>query len=323
MKFMKNRIGFDMTYFSYLDKNSIRNIPLSQASGYSNLVVNGDMYTRNGIELVLTGTPVRSNNLSWNLTANYTRLRERVKEYYGGATERGGVKVGERRDVYRGSAWERSPDGQIVHNSNGMPKVINQTVNLGFTGDDWSFGFLSDLRYKNISLGFVADGRIGGKIYNGVESKMYEGGMHKKTATSYRDDSYGGKATYLSNGVVVTSGSVTYDVQGNVVSDTRVFAPNTKKVDFIDWVFVNYAPGTDESLLYDRTFVKLREATLSYSLGANLLKKTPFKAASVSVVGRNLLMWTEVPFMDPDGYSGLSLAEPSYRNIGFNLNLKF
>ena len=323
MKFLKNRIGFDFTYFSYLDKNSIRNIPLSQASGYSNLVVNGDIYTRNGIEMILTGTPIRTNNLTWNVTANYTRLREKVKEYYGGVTERGGVMVGERRDAYRGSAWEKSPDGQIVHTSNGMPKIINQTVNLGFTGDDWSFGFLSDLRYKNLSLGFVIDGRIGGKIYNGVESKMYEGGMHKNTANSYRDDSYAGKATYLSNGVVVTGGSVTYDVQGKILTDTRTFAPNTKKVDFVDWVFANYAPGTDEALLYDKTFVKLREATISYSLGANLLKKTPFKTASVSVVGRNLLMWTKVPFMDPDGYSGLNLAEPSYRNIGFNLNLKF
>mgnify|MGYP006199917519 CR=1 FL=1 len=112
-------------------------------------------------------------------------------------------------------------------------------------------------------------------------------------------------------------------VQGKILTDTRTFAPNTKKVDFIDWVFANYAPGTDESLLYDKTFVKLREATLSYSFASNLLEKTPFKSASVSLVGRNLLMWTNVPFMDPDGYSGLNLAEPSYRNIGFNLDIKF
>jgi hypothetical protein len=48
-----------------------------------------------------------------------------------------------------------------------------------------------------------------------------------------------------------------------------------------------------------------------------------FKSASVSIVGRNLLLFTKVPFMDPDGYTGLSLAEPSYRNIGINLSVKF
>jgi TonB-linked SusC/RagA family outer membrane protein len=323
MKFLKNRFGFDFTYFSYLDKNSIRNVPLSQASGYSNLIVNGDIYTRNGIEVVLTGTPIKTKNITWNLTANFTRLREKVKEYYGGATERNGIKVGERRDVYRGYAWEKSPDGQIVHDANGMPQYINQLVNLGFTGDDWSFGFISELKYKNFSFSFIIDGRIGGKIYNGVESKMYEGGMHKKTANSFRDDAYAGKDTYLSPGVIVTSGSVTYDVQGNIISDNRKFAANTTKVNYIDWVFTTYTNGIDEAVLYDKTFVKLREAIISYNFSPKIIKKTPFKSANLSAVGRNLLIITKVPFMDPDGYSGLSLAEPSYRNIGINLNLKF
>lgn len=322
-KFLKNRLGLDFTYFSYLDKNSIRSVPLSSASGYNSLIVNGDIYTRNGIEIVLSGTPIRTTDLAWNLTANYTRLREKVKEFYGGATERNGVKVGERRDTYQGYAWEKSPDGQIVYDASGMPKYINQLVNMGFTGDDWSFGFVSDLKYKNFNLGFVVDGRIGGKISNGVEGKMYEGGMHKNTANSNRDDAYLGKDTYVGKGVVVTGGTVTYDVQGKILTDTRTFAPNTKNVNYIDWVFSYYTSGTDEALLYDKTFVKLREVTLSYSLGANLLKRTPFKAASLSIVGRNLALWTKVPFMDPDGYSGLNLAEPSYRNIGFNLNVKF
>jgi hypothetical protein len=69
--------------------------------------------------------------------------------------------------------------------------------------------------------------------------------------------------------------------------------------------------------------VKLREVVLTYNFGARLLSKLPFKTANISVVGRNLLMFTDVPFMDPDGYTGQTLAEPSYRNIGVNLNFKF
>jgi hypothetical protein len=75
--------------------------------------------------------------------------------------------------------------------------------------------------------------------------------------------------------------------------------------------------------MYKRTFVKLREVVVSYNSTAKLLKKTPFTAASVSLTARNLLLFTKVPFMDPDGYSGTSLAEPTYRNIGINFNLKF
>ena len=323
MKFLNNRLGFDLTYFSYLDKNSIRNVPLSQASGYSNLVVNGDIYTRNGVELVLTATPVKSKDFQWSVLGNYSTFRAKVKEYYAGAEIRGTVKVGERRDVYTGYAWERSPDGKIVYDDTGFPKYINQVVNMGFADEDWSFGLSNEFRYKNFTLSFLFDGRIGGKMYNGVESKMFEGGMHKKTANSFRDDAYAGKDTYVGDGVVVTSGDVTYDVQGNITSDTRKFAPNTKAVNYIDWVFTTYTNGVDDAVLYDKTFVKLREAMLSYNISPAILKKTPFKSASFSIVGRNLLIFTKVPFMDPDGYSGTSLAEPSYRNIGINLNLKF
>ena len=156
-----------------------------------------------------------------------------------------------------------------------------------------------------------------------MEQKLYEGGMHVNTDNSYRDDSYAGKATYVGKGVVVTSGEVKYDVQGNITSDTRKFAPNTTSVKYIDWIFANYVTGIDDADMYKRTFVKLREVTLTYNLSPAVVAKTPFKTASVSVTGRNLALFTKVPYMDPDGYSGTTLADPSYRNIGLNLNLTF
>jgi hypothetical protein len=158
---------------------------------------------------------------------------------------------------------------------------------------------------------------------NGLEQKLYEGGTHPATANSYRDDAYAGKNTYIGQGVVVTSGDVQYDVQGNIISDTRKYAPNTTAVNYIDWVFASYVNGIDGADIYKRSFVKLREVVLSYNFTPQVLKKTPFKAASLSVTARNLLLFTNVPFMDPDGYSGYSLAEPTYRNIGVNINLKF
>ena len=66
------------------------------------------------------------------------------------------------------------------------------------------------------------------------------------TANSYRDDAYAGNKTYVGQGVVVTSGSVQYDVQGNIISDTRKFAPNTTAVNYIDWVFATYVNGVPE-----------------------------------------------------------------------------
>lgn len=322
LRLFRSRIGFDFTYFNYDRTNNVVEVPLSEASGFAKIQLNGDRYRRRGIELVVSGTPVQTEDFKWTTTLNYSRLRNTVLEYYGGEEIREGVKVGERRDIYRGWAWQKSPDGQIVH-ENGIPQYINQEVNLGYIDPNWEFGFLNSFQHKNFGLSFAFDGRIGGKTYNGLEAKMYEGGMHPNTANNYRDEAYLGQKTYLASGVTQTGGEVAYDAQGNITSDSRTFAPNTTKVNYVDWVFATYTNGIDESALYDRTFVKLRELTLSYQIPANLLARTPFKAASFSLVGRNLLLWSKVPYMDPDGYENLDLAEPTVRNIGFNVNLKF
>lgn len=323
LRFLKNRIGLDVTYFKYLEKNFPKDVPISQASGFNSIRLNADEIYRKGLEIILSGSPIRTKDLRWDITLNYSRLRRTVKSYYGGEDIRDGVKVGQRTDVYRTWAWERSPDGQIVYGSNGFPKYIDHVVNLGYYNPDWEFGALNTIAYKNFALSFSFDGRIGGLLYNGVEQKLYEGGMHPATSNQYRDDSYAGNATYVGQGVVVTSGDVQYDVQGNIVSDTRKFAPNTQAVKYIDWVFATYVNGIPDANMYKRTFVKLREVTLTYNAPQSLMKKTPFKGASFSITGRNLALWSDAPFMDPDGYEGTSLADPSYRNIGFNLNLKF
>ena len=147
--------------------------------------------------------------------------------------------------------------------------------------------------------------------------------MHPETANSFRDDAYAGNKTYTGQGVVVTSGNVQYDIQGNVISDTRKFQANTTLVNYVDYIFATYVNGVPGANMYKRSFVKLREVIVSYNATPRLMRKTPFTSASISLTARNLLLFTDVPFMDPDGYSGLSLAEPTYRNIGVNLNLKF
>ncbi|HUR11066.1 MAG TPA: hypothetical protein VM012_06840, partial [Flavitalea sp.] len=323
IRFANNRIGLDFTWFKYLDKNIVKQVPISSASGYSYLLLNADEINRKGIEVVVSGSPVRTKDIRWDVTFNYSQLRKIAKAYYGGDSIRDGVKIGERTDNYRTWAWERSPDGKIVYGSNGFPQYIDHVINLGHNDPDWEFGIMNNITYKNVSLGFSFDGRIGGLIYNGVEQKLYEGGMHPGTANKYRDDSYADNATYVGDGVVVTSGSVDYDVQGNIVSDTRKFATNTQAVKYIDWVFATYVNGVPGANMYKRTFVKLREVTLTYAVDTKLISRTPFKGASISLTGRNLLLWTKVPFMDPDSYDGGGLPEPSYRNIGVNLNLKF
>ena len=323
LRFLNNRLGLDFAYFNYLQKNYIVNAPVSYASGYNNIVVNGDEIIRKGIEIVLTATPVKTRTIKWDIITNISTVHSEVKSYYGGDSIRNGIKVGERTDVFRDWTWQRSPDGQIVYGSNGFPQYIDHIVNIGHTNPDYIFGIINNLSYKKFSLSFQFDGRIGGLMYDAVEQKLYEGGKHPGTANSYRDDAYLGNKTYIGQGVVVTSGDVTYDVQGNITSDTRKFATNTQMVNYIDYIFATYVNGVTGADVYKRSFVKLREVSLTYNATPKILGKTPFKSVGISIIGRNLWLSTKVPFMDPDGNEGYSLAEPTYRNIGVNINLKF
>ncbi len=325
VKLLKSRLNFDLTYFTYDDKNFIVDAPISSASGFDSRKVNGGIINRKGVELTLNINPFRTQNFRWDINANYANAHTYRKEYYGNAPINDGVKVGERSDQYRGYTWQTSPDGKIV-TSKGIPQYINQVVNLGFLDPDFVWGIGNSFNYKNFNFSFLFDGKVGGKMYNLVEAKLYEGGTHPGSANSYRDDSYAGKATYLVDGVNITEGIATYDIQGNITADTRKFSPNTTPVKYIDHLFATYVNGIDGAVLYDRTFFKLREIVLSYNLPKSLLKNKVFNDVSLSLIGRNLMLFTKVPFMDPDGISGRQgsqLSEPTYRNIGFNVNCKF
>ena len=322
VKVLNNRIGLDFTYYTYTDEDFVVPVPISQASGYNQILVNGDKVNRKGIEVIITGTPIRRQDLRWDITFNYSRNRRFQREFHGGDSIRNLVRIGDRTDVLGGWKWDRSPDGKIVYDG-GIPQYVNAYTSLGYYNPDWEFGVTNSISYKNFNLSFQFDGRIGGMMINGIEAKLWEGGMHKSSSNQFRDDAYNGNSTFIGDGVVSTSGSVQYDAFGNLISDTRKFEKNNVPVNYIDWIFATYTNGIGDAVLYKRSFVKLREVILGYSFSPKILGRTPFKSATVSVVGRNLLLFTKVPFMDPDGYTDYSLAEPSYRNIGVNINLKF
>ena len=322
LKFFQNRLGIDLAYFNYNQSNFIVEAPVSEASGFDSKIVNGGEIEKKGWELALYSNPIRQKEITWDITANISQAHRFRKSFFDGAEEQDGVRVGGRADILRGWGWQRSPEGKIV-TVDGRPQYIDHVINLGTSDPDWIFGLGNKFTWKGISINVLFDGRIGGKLVNGVEAKLYEGGTHPATANSFRDDSYAGKATYVLDGVEVTDGTATWDQQGNIISDTRNFKPNDKHVKYIDYLFDTYVNGIDQSVLYDRSFVKLREITISFALPDRLIKKLPFTDANFSIVGRNLALWSKVPFMDPDGYNYYSLAEPSYRNIGININLKF
>jgi hypothetical protein len=118
-----------------------------------------------------------------------------------------------------------------------------------------------------LSLSLLFDGRIGGMMYSTTNQKMWWGGIAPGTVNQFRDDANAGKNTYIAPGVKVTEGSITYDKNGNVVSDTRKFAPNDVAVNYNAYMQITSNAFESNYHYYKQTFIKLREVTLTYNLG--------------------------------------------------------
>lgn len=321
-KFFNNRISLEATYYQTRDFNNIVSVPISFTSGYSTQLANGNVYQRKGLEFVLSGSPVRGKNFKWDVTANFSTYRRYLKEIYGGTETLNYLRVGDRMDGIYTDVYQADPQGNIIYGSNGFPVSDTFKRFVGNQDPDWTYGVENSFSYGSISFRFLVDGRIGGKMYSTTNQKMWWGGTHPGTVNHYRDEANAGQATFVGQGVVVVSGQATYDANGNITNDTRTFAPNTKAVNYIDYM-TNTSNGANNDYNYfSQTFLKLREVTLTWQVPGKWLKTSFVKGINLSAVGRNLLLFSKMPNVDPD--SGLDeLQTPSSRTIGFNANFRF
>ncbi|NJO89782.1 MAG: hypothetical protein HC831_13160 [Chloroflexia bacterium] len=188
--------------------------------------------------------------------------------------------------------FQKDPEGNIIHN-NGLPLYSAYNSLYGYSDPDWIWGLSSSLRYKNFTLNIAMDGRVGGVIPSITESYMWRSGNHPESVTPerYLDATVGG-ANYISDGVYVVSGEATYDTYGNVLTDTRVYAPNDVAVtyqNYVNTIHKNFAWGGAASPLeiLNATYLKLREISLTYQLPKVICSKFAAQEAS------NFFYWTE------------------------------
>lgn len=321
-KFLKNRLSLEVSYYQTNDFNNILPLETSIASGYNSQLVNGHRFQRKGLEFVLGATVVKSTDFQWGVNANFSKYRRYLKEIYGGGETLNFLRVGDRTDKIFTSVYQRNAEGKVVYGSNGFP--LNDTFSrfIGNQDPDWTYGIENTFNYKDFSLKFLVDGRIGGMMYSTTNQKMWWGGTNPGTLNQYRVDANANLSTFIGDGVVVTSGQVSYDANGNITSDTRVFAPNTKGVNYIDYM-TNTSNGAYNNYNYfSQTFLKLREVTLGWTMPSKMLGKSFIKGVDLSLVGRNLLLFSKMPNVDPDPAVD-NLQTPSTRSFGFNANLKF
>ncbi|SFD09292.1 TonB-linked outer membrane protein, SusC/RagA family [Chitinophaga sp. CF118] len=321
-KFFSNRLGVEFTYFQTKDYNNILSVPISLGSGYNYKKENGNVYQRKGLEIVITANPIRKADFRWDVMVNLSTYRRYLKDISGTVKRFNYLKEGDRTDMVFADVYQKDASGNIIYDSNGYPLKDVFKRSVGNQDPDWIYGIENSFSYKNFSLRFLVDGRIGGMIYSTTNQKMWWGGTNPGTVNQFRDDANAGKATYVGKGVVVTGGAASYDDDGNIITDTRTFAPNTNTVNYIAYMKQTSNGANNNYNYFSQTFLKLREVTLTWRVPGSWLKGSFFHSAEVSAVGRNLLLFSKMPNVDPDAGAD-NLQTPSTRSMGFNVNLKF
>ncbi|MCF0050833.1 SusC/RagA family TonB-linked outer membrane protein [Dyadobacter sp. LJ53] len=338
VRVMQNRLGLDVTYYVSNDGPSIFALPISSTTGYTAALVNGIKTRKNGLEISLTGSPIRSEKgLNWDIVANYSTYKKVLTEIYPGQDQFNTFfKVGDRMDKFYGRAFAKTADGQIINDDSGRPIYSSQSRYLGNSYSKFVFGINNKLSYGNFSLGFQFDGRIGGVISNYIQKQTFRGGRHIELIQGQlgasRETDYEAfknnteNKTYVGPGVQVVDGTaLNFDADGNITNLAELkFKPNATAQNVQDWVSRYY--NSDEGNLMSRSFGMLREVVIGYRLPAALLEKTFIRNASVSLVGRNLLYFAEKKDVDLNQYiddGGSSLQTPSVRRYGVNVSLTF
>lgn len=330
--FIDNRISADITLYKKKMYDFIVKAPISPSSGFSSVYTNSnEEQTRKGIEVTLHGTPVRTTNFSWDVSFNWTKYATyytRLDSLYS-INNRDWVKVGKRVDYYDINEYQTDHDGNIVFN-NGKPTYKPIRSLAGYSDPDWVWGFSTAFKYKNLTLSLSLDGRVGGLAQSTTEMYMWISGNHPESLTDerFKDATNTGTSNYLGNGVKVVSGTITYDANYHVVSDTRTFAPNdvyTTYKSYITALHKGTAWGGVPSPvdLYSTTFLKLREAALTYRFPDRLAKKINAKGIDISLIGQNLIYWAkDFKYSDIDGGTE-NFSDPSMRYIGIDIKLNF
>jgi len=344
IRFLNNRLALDAAYYISNDGPRIFTLPSSEATGYTGRLVNGIMTQKKGGEISLTGKALRSTNgFNWDVVANYSTFTERLKEVYpdggintlassyfvGNSSDNRFINVGDRTDGFYSGAFVRTPDGQYINDGGGRPIVNPVAQFLGYVNPKFVWGINNRFNYKNLTFSFQFDGRVGGVIGDYVRQKTFQGGRNIETVQgdlgAARINDVQGVKSYVGSGVVLTSGSLNYDVNGNVLNYGELkYGANTTATFAQDYIARVY--GQTESYLMDRSFAKLREVIIGYSLPTKALSRFGVRQASVSLVGRNLLYFAQYKDIDLDQFltgGRSSLQTPTTRRYGINLNLTF
>lgn len=333
LRFLNNRLGVDLSYYNQTTTDQIINISVSKATGYDSKVINAGKIINKGVEAaVFLDVMPQTADFQWNIGLNYAKNDNRVEELFTDANgneletivlhSRRGLsleaKVGQPYGTLVGSAYKRVPEGEFAGQiifKDGIAQTESSLQVIGNVTPDWTGGISNSFSYKGFSLNALIDFKMGGDITDESTSTGMQTGIYPITALGREEGVIGvgvknigseESPIYVQNDVVAPTKSVTRQLSVRSVNEGAVF---------------------------DGSYIKLREISLSYTLPSTFLDKMGFiSGARLSVVGRNVLMlYSNHSQIDPELniYGGnlqgglFYVTLPTTRSVGVNLNLTF
>ena len=325
LRFLKDRIRFDFTYYNAITKDQIISLPIPISSGYEQQVVNGGKVKSTGVEIIAGFTPIKTSNFKWNTTFNFAKNKATIEELpqadgrltlaysriYDSANQTVWFQVeegGQIGDIY-GTGYLKNENGQFIIDDNGNYIADNNLQKLGNYNPDFTLGWSNDFNYKNWSASFLFDWRQGGEIVSRTSALGNVGGQLAET--EYRPED-----GIIAEGV------------------TQSGAPNTVAITAESYYRQFYDRNHEENNVYDASYLKLRQ----FSVGYNFKLKEGFLGLkeggdiAVSLIGKNLFVITENPHFDPEqlavqgngfvsGVEDMSYA--TSRSFGLKASLNF
>ncbi len=322
LSMLNNRMYADFSLYKITSRDLIMTIPVPAATGYSSFHTNVGEITNKGLEILIGGYPVQTQDFSWDISLNLAKnknelveLIEDLQTYQFSTVNSGNVIVqatvgGEYGEIW-GTDYKLTPSGDRVVDATGRPQASEEKVLLGNYQPDWTGGFMNSLTWKGIKLGFLIDFRFGGEVFSGTDARLDQSGTSARTL-DYRDG-------IIVDGMVNTG-----------TPEEPNYQPNTLQITGQD--YWGAMSGISSNYIYSQTNIRLRELTLVYSLPRSILGESFIQGVSVGLVGRNLFfIYKDIDNFDPESsYSTSNYAQgmlwynlPTTRSIGFNLNISF
>ena len=309
IRFLNGRIGLDAAVYDKRTNGQIQNVPISPGSGYTAYIENLGLVSNRGIELSLDVKPVASKNVTWSFNYNFTTNENKVDHLNNNLTKVsifqiiGGVEL----DAVPGKSVtgiyafgpQTTADGKtIVSQATGKPVPSVNRVFYGNAENDYTMGFSNTLKYKDFQVNFSLDYRRGGVFYSKTAEQLLFTGNSVLTTYNDRRPFIVPNSVYQptdSHGVPIT------DAGGKPVykENTTPITENSLQDFFPESGNPALAYKND---IIDRSFLKLRDVSISYFLPEKMASKIKFHNLSLTIYARNLLLWTPASnyYIDPE-----------------------